>query len=39
MSMAKVMVVVGFLIAFAAGLTVGLEARNTSVAAPNVPPE
>jgi hypothetical protein len=31
---AKVVVVIGFLIAFAAGLTVGLESRQTSVAQP-----
>lgn len=39
MSMAKIMVVVGFLVAFAAGLTIGLESRQTSVAAPALPPE
>jgi len=40
MSMAKVMIVVGFLVAFAAGLTVGLEMRRPAVAvAPVTPPE
>jgi Spy/CpxP family protein refolding chaperone len=32
--MAKLMVVIGFLVAFAAGLTVGIELRQTSVAQP-----